>query len=76
MHVTVDDVNFCDDLECVYLKYKRRAPTARELPDYYMGSCRLNWLLLACDTAFYAIIRIYSFIILSFVHLNFESREL
>ena len=21
MHVTVDDLNFCDGLECVYLKY-------------------------------------------------------
>ena len=25
MHVTVDDVNFCDDLECVYVKYKSSA---------------------------------------------------
>ena len=34
MHVTVDDVNFCDDLECIgYVKYKRHASTARELPD-------------------------------------------
>ena len=31
MHVTVDDVNFCDGLECVYVKYKRRVPTTREL---------------------------------------------
>ena len=31
MHVTVDDVHFCDGLECVYVKYKSRA--ARELPD-------------------------------------------
>ena len=31
--VTVDDVNFCDGLECVYVKYKSRASTARELPD-------------------------------------------
>ena len=37
MHVTVDDVNFCDGLECVYVKYKSRAATARELPDIYMG---------------------------------------
>ena len=22
MHTTVDDVNFCDGLECVYVKYK------------------------------------------------------
>ena len=33
MYVTVDDVYFCDGIECVYVKYKRRASTARELPD-------------------------------------------
>ena len=34
MHVTVDDVNYyCDALESAYVKYKRRASTARELPD-------------------------------------------
>ena len=33
MHITLDDVNFFDGLECVYVKYKRRASTARELPD-------------------------------------------
>ena len=22
MHITVDDINFCDGLECVYAKYK------------------------------------------------------
>ena len=33
MHVTVDDVNFCDRLECEYVKYKRRAATTCELPD-------------------------------------------
>ena len=33
MHVSVDDVNFCDGLECVYIKYKSHASTARELPD-------------------------------------------
>ena len=31
MHVTIDDVNFCDGLDCVYVK--TRASTARELPD-------------------------------------------
>ena len=36
MHVTVDGVNFCDGLECVYVKYKSRASTARELSDQYM----------------------------------------
>ena len=30
---TVDKVNFCDGLECVYLKYKSHASTAREMPD-------------------------------------------
>ena len=33
MHVTVDGGNFYDGLECVYVKYKIRASTARELPD-------------------------------------------
>ena len=33
MHVTVDDVNFCDCLECVYVKYKSCASTAHVLPD-------------------------------------------
>ena len=33
MNVTVDDVDFCDGIECVYVKYKSRALTARELPD-------------------------------------------
>ena len=33
MHVTVDNVSFCDGLECVYVKYKSHASTARELPD-------------------------------------------
>ena len=33
MRVTVDDVNFCDGLECVYVKYKIRASTACELPN-------------------------------------------
>ena len=33
IHATVDDVNFCDGLECVYVKYKCRASRARELPD-------------------------------------------
>ena len=28
MHVTVDDVNFCGGLECVYVKYKSHASTA------------------------------------------------
>ena len=32
-HVSVDDVNFCDGLECVHVKYKSRASTARELPN-------------------------------------------
>ena len=33
MHVTVNEVNFCDGLECGYVKYKSRASTTRELPD-------------------------------------------
>ena len=52
MHVTVDDVNFCDGLECVHVRYKSRVSTARDdgvLPVK-------TWLLIACDTAFYAII--------------------
>ena len=33
MHVTVDDFNFGDGLECADLKYKFRASTSRELSD-------------------------------------------
>ena len=33
MHVTVGDVNFYDGLECLYVKNKSRASTARELPN-------------------------------------------
>ena len=42
MNVTVDDVNFCDRLECIYVKYKSDASTACELPDKYMDYCRLK----------------------------------
>ena len=28
IHVTVDDINFCDGLECLYVKYKSRASTS------------------------------------------------
>ena len=45
MHVTVDNVNFCDSLKCVYVKYKSHASSARELPDYNMGS---YWLKHGC----------------------------
>ena len=41
MHNTVDDINFCVSLESVYVKYKSRQST---------------WLLVVCDTSFYAII--------------------
>ena len=58
IHVTVDDVDCCDGLECVYVKYKSRAAKARESPDSYMGFCRL---LIRCYTAFYAIIVVYRF---------------
>ena len=52
MQVTVDDVNFGDVLECVYiLSKKSRASTARELPDKYMGFLPdKTWLLITCDT--------------------------
>ena len=55
MHGTVDDVddvNFCDGLECEYVKYKSRASTARELPDNIWIFPVKTWLLIACDTAF------------------------
>ena len=42
MHVTVDDVNFCDSLECLYVKLKSYASTAHESPDKYMGFCQLK----------------------------------
>ena len=49
MHATVDDVNFCDGLECVYVS------TAGELPDQYMFLPVKTWLFIAWDTAFYAL---------------------
>ena len=51
MHITVDDVNFCYGLEYAYVKCKSRALTLRviNLPVK-------SWLLIACDTTFYAII--------------------
>ena len=33
MQVTVNDVSFCDCLERVYVKYKKRASTTSEMPD-------------------------------------------
>ena len=46
MHVAVDDVNFCDDLENVYVKYKSLASIACELPDKYMGFRQLKpWMV-------------------------------
>ena len=33
MHVSVNDVNYCDGLEFAYVKYKSGASTALELPD-------------------------------------------
>ena len=33
MHITVDEVNFCDGKECIYVIYKSPASTASELPD-------------------------------------------
>ena len=58
MHVTVDDVNFCDGLECVYVKYKSCVSTVVNCLIKYMGFCGLKQLLITCDTAFYAIIKI------------------
>ena len=55
MNVTVDDVNFCDGLEYVYVKYKSRASTARGLPILIHGIMPVKtWLLhvIACDTVF------------------------
>ena len=66
MHVTFDDVNFCDSLECVYVKYRSHALTACEMPDKYIGFLPVKtWLLIACDTAFYVITMIYASIFLS-----------
>ena len=48
MHVTVDDVNFCDSLGSVYVKYKSRASTARELPINTWVWPVKTWLLIAC----------------------------
>ena len=54
MHITVDDINFYDGLECVYVKYKSRALTASGLRHVFLPV--KTWLLIACNTAFYAII--------------------
>ena len=54
MHVTVGDVNFYDGLECLYVKNKSRASTARELPNTLFLLVK-TWLLTSCDTDFYAI---------------------
>ena len=56
MHVTVDDVNFYDDLECIYAKYNSRASTACELPDYYMGFCWLKHGCYWCVTQLFYVI--------------------
>ena len=32
IHVTVDDVSFCDGLDCVYVQCEIRASTAPEMP--------------------------------------------
>ena len=56
MHVTVDDVNFCDGLKCLYVKYKSRAC---EFPLLIHGFLPVKTrLFIVCDTAFYAIIAI------------------
>ena len=58
MHVTVDDGDFCYSLELVYVKYKSCASTARKLPDNSWVLTVNAWRLIACNTAFYAIINI------------------
>ena len=65
MHATVDDVNFCDGLECVYVNYSH-ASTAHKLPVRLIhGSLPVKtWLLIAYDTAFCAIIVNISLLIL------------
>ena len=55
MQVTVDDFQFCDSLECVYVKYKSCASTACEWPDIHGFLPVKTWLLISCDMAFYAI---------------------
>ena len=44
----------CDSLECVYIKYKSCASTARELPDQYIFLQVKTWLLKMSGKAFYA----------------------
>ena len=69
MHITVDDVKFCDGLECVYVKDKSHASLARELPDLIHGFLPVKtWLLKACDTAFYAIISVYGLYCMALYH--------
>ena len=58
MHVTFDDVNSCDGLECIYVKIKA---VHQQHVDCLINTWILpvkTWLLIACDTAFYAIIMV------------------
>ena len=67
MHVTADNVNFCDDIEGVYIKHRSPVSKARALPDLNMilfvsykmavNSVRRKFL---CNNkaSFYAIIKV------------------
>ena len=68
IHVTFDNVIFCDGLEFVYVKYKSCASTARELSDYFFFPVK-TCLFIAYDTAFYAMIVIYRFYCLAYITL-------
>ena len=52
LRVFVDNVKFCDGLECVYVKYKS---VHQQYVNYLINTWVLavkTWLLIACDTAF------------------------
>ena len=64
MHVTVDNVNFCDGLECVYVKNKTvHQQHVNCLINTWVLSLK-TWMLIACGAAFCAIIEFISGFIL------------
>ena len=58
MHVTVNDVSFCGNLECV--KYKSTKAVHQQHVNCLIKTWVFfrfkKWLLIVCNTAFYAII--------------------
>ena len=73
MHVTVDDISFCDGLECVYIMNKNRASTAVNCLINTWIFAGYKWLLIACDKAFNATKVVYRFYCMPLY--NFQTRR-